>query len=308
MRRAALRFARSEHVRRVVLATPASRELAGHYIAGEDLDSTISALDALHARGLVLSVEQLRAEPSEASDAELAANEYLALVTALQDAGLASGTEISLRLPLLGQRLGRDGELLALDLARRVCTAAGDAGCRVTLDMPDHAWVDSTLWVLGQLRSDFPDTGITLQAMLRRTASDCLDLATPGSRVRLCKGTYREPEEVAYRRQHDVDLNFVRCLRLLMRSACYPMIATHDPRMIEITAELARRTDRRADSFEYQMLYGVRPLEQRRLVDVGETVRVYVPYGPEWYRYYIGRLAERPANVTFFLRALLRRR
>ena len=143
-----------------------------------------------------------------------------------------------------------------------------------------------------------------LQAYLRRTEADCRDLAVPGSRVRLCKGAYDEPATVAYRDRAEVDRSYVRCLRILMDGPGYPMVATHDPRLLRIAAFLARSAGRSADSYEYQMLYGVRTDLQAALADRGERVRVYVPYGEQWYGYFMRRLAERPANTAFFARAL----
>jgi proline dehydrogenase len=171
--------------------------------------------------------------------------------------------------------------------------------------MEDHTTTDSTLGILRELRKDFPETGAVLQSYLRRTEADCRDLAYEGSRVRLCKGAYNEPESVAFGDKHDVDKAYVRCLKVLMAGQGYPMVATHDPRMVDITGALATRHNRPQGSYEYQMLYGIRPDEQRRLAETGEQVRVYLPYGQEWYGYLMRRLAERPSNLTFFLRSLV---
>ena len=178
------------------------------------------------------------------------------------------------------------------------------AGTTVTLDMEDHETTDATLDVLSRLRADFPGTGAVLQAYLRRTEGDCRELATEGSRVRLCKGAYAEPESVAFQSAVDVDKSFVRCLNILMPGPGYPMVATHDPRLIAIAEDRVKWFDRAPQSFEFQMLYGVRPEEQLRLAGLGYTVRSYVPYGTRWYAYLMRRLAERPANLAFFLRAL----
>jgi proline dehydrogenase len=169
--------------------------------------------------------------------------------------------------------------------------------------MEDHTTTDSTLEILRQLRLDFPETGAVLQAYLHRTEADCRDLAYGGSRVRLCKGAYKEPASVAYQRRQEVDLAYVRCMNVLLAGAGYPMFATHDPRLIAIAAD--RAGGRENSTYEFQMLYGIRPDEQRRLAAAGQTVRVYVPYGGEWYGYLMRRLAERPANLAFFGRALL---
>jgi proline dehydrogenase len=168
--------------------------------------------------------------------------------------------------------------------------------------MEDHTTTDSTLEILRQLRVDFPETAAVLQAYLHRTEADCRDLAYAGSRIRLCKGAYREPASVAYQRRQDVDLSYVRCLNVLLAGDGYPMFATHDPRLIAIAQQRAR--DHGKTAYEFQMLYGIRPDEQRRLAGEGHTVRVYVPYGAQWYGYLMRRLAERPANLTFFARAL----
>ena len=170
--------------------------------------------------------------------------------------------------------------------------------------MEDHTTTDSTLEILNRLRVEFPTTGAVLQSYLRRTEGDCRELSGPGSRVRLCKGAYKEPETVAYQSKLDVDLSYVRCLNVLMSGAGYPMLATHDPRLVAIGEDRAKWFDRSSDTFEFQMLYGIRPEEQKRLVEAGYSVRVYVPYGNEWYGYLMRRLAERPANVAFFARAL----
>ena len=171
--------------------------------------------------------------------------------------------------------------------------------------MEDHTTTDSTLAILRELREDFPATGAVLQAYLRRTEADCRDLAYAGSRVRLCKGAYDEPESVAYQDKNDVDRSYVRCLKVLMAGQGYPMVASHDPRLVEIAGALAVRHDRAKGSYEFQMLYGIRPDEQQRLARQGEKMRVYVPYGDEWYGYLMRRLAERPANTAFFVRSLL---
>jgi proline dehydrogenase len=161
------------------------------------------------------------------------------------------------------------------------------------------------LGILRELRKDFPETGAVLQAYLHRTEADCRALAYEGSRVRLCKGAYQEPETVAFQSRLDVDKAYVRCLKVLLAGQGYPMIATHDPRMIEIASSLASRYGRAKGSYEFQMLYGIRPTEQKRLAASGETMRVYIPYGYEWYGYLMRRLAERPQNLTFFVRSLL---
>jgi proline dehydrogenase len=170
--------------------------------------------------------------------------------------------------------------------------------------MEDHTTTDETLETLRELRQDFPSVGAVLQTYLYRTEADCTDLAHEGSRVRLCKGTYKEPESVAFQGKEEVDKSYVRCLKVLMEGHGYPMVASHDPRLVEIAGALAHKQDRAADTFEYQMLYGIRPEEQKRIADRGDQMRVYVPYGQQWYGYLVRRMAERPANTMVFLRGL----
>jgi proline dehydrogenase len=254
---------------------------------------------------LTVSVDHLGEDTVDRTQAESIRDAYTLVLKQLADAGLDHGAEVSVKLSAVGQALPGDGEKIAYENAYQICDAAKTADTTVTLDMEDHTTTDSTLSILGDLRKDFPSVGAVLQAYLHRTEGDCLDLAAEGSRVRLCKGAYFEPESVAYQNRQEVDRSYVRCLKILMSGAGYPMVATHDPRLIEIAGSLAAQNRRVQGSYEYQMLYGVRPEEQRRLVRVGEKVRVYIPYGDEWYGYLMRRLAERPANVAFFLRSLI---
>jgi proline dehydrogenase len=237
----------------------------------------------------------------ERGQAEGVRDAYLTLVEALERVGLRA--EASVKLSALGMSLDH---AVALDNARSICAVAERAGMAVTVDMEDHTTVDSTLAVVRDLRSDFPWVGVAIQAMLRRSEADLRDLA--GTRVRLVKGAYAEPASVAYQRRDEVDRAYVRGLRVLMEApGGYPMVASHDPRMIDVALWLARSLGREPGSYEFQMLYGIRAAEQRRLVGAGERVRVYVPYGVDWYGYFMRRLAERPANLAFFLRSFVSR-
>jgi len=305
LRSVILAAARSSRIERLVATTPATRAVVDRFVAGTTVDDALRVTRALVADGLTVTLDHLGEDTLSAEHAAAARDEYLGLLSALADAGLTPAAEVSVKLSALGQRFD---EKLARDLAAEICAAAQRAGTTVTLDMEDHTTTDSTLDILAELRRDVPTTGVAVQAYLRRTEADCRELSGPGSRVRLCKGAYAEPESVAYQSRLEVDKSYVRCLNLLMAGEGYPMLATHDPRLIAIGQERAKWYDRAPDEFEFQMLYGVRPAEQRRLVAEGYTVRVYVPYGTQWYGYLMRRLAERPANLAFFLRALRSRR
>jgi proline dehydrogenase len=302
LRQVILAASRNPTVKKVVAGAPVSRNMVKRFVAGESVEDAVRVARELTGDGLTVSLDHLGEDTVEIGHADATVKAYLVLLQRLGEAGLTSGgrSEVSVKLTAVGQAIDRR---LALDNARRICDAARAAGTTVTLDMEDHTTTDATLDVLRELRMDYPDTGAVLQAYLRRTEADCRDLAHVGSRVRLCKGAYREPDSVAYQSAGEVDRSYVRCLKVLMAGAGYPMVATHDPRLIAIADRLAAQRER--GTYEYQLLYGVRPMEQRRLAVAGETVRVYVPYGDEWYGYLMRRLAERPANLTFFLRALV---
>jgi proline dehydrogenase len=302
-----LRASRSDGIRGAVSAAPLSRNLVDRFVPGEGMGDVLAATEDLVRSGRAVTIDHLGEDTLDLAQAGATRDTYVRLLGRLADLGLAAGTEVSLKLSAIGQALPVDGHAVALDNARAVCAAASAAGTTVTLDMEDHTTVDSTLAELRDLLADFPWVGAVLQTCLRRTEGDLRDLVHPGSRVRLVKGAYAEPESVAYAAKHEVDLAYVRGMKLLMGGDGYPMIASHDPRMIAIARELAERHDRPRDTYEFQMLYGIRVPEQRRLAAEGETMRVYVPYGEDWYGYFMRRLAERPANVAFFLRSLVSR-
>jgi len=305
LRELLLGVSRSNRLRTVVEKAPVSRSVVARFVAGDENDDAVRVTRELVTDGLTTTIDHLGEDTFDRAQAEGVAAAYISLLKALRDAGLTDSAEVSVKLSAVGQALPGDGERIALENAREICQAAADAGTTVTLDMEDHTTTDSTLSILTDLRKDFPATGAVVQAYLHRTEADSRQLAHAGSRVRLCKGAYQEPASVAYQDKNDVDRSFVRCMKILLGGECYPMLATHDPRLVEIAGSLAARYRREQGSYEYQMLYGVRPEEQRRLVRSGEQVRVYVPYGHEWYSYMMRRLAERPANLTFFLRSLV---
>lgn len=304
---ALLAASRSNRVRNLITRAPGSRRLVGRFVVGETLADALDASRTLVSEGLAVTLDHLGEDTLDVRQADATRETYVALLGRLAELGLAGPVEVSLKLSAVGQSLPGDGHRIALENARAICAAARQAGTTVTLDMEDHTTVDSTLSILRELRVDFPDTGAVLQSCLHRTEADCRDLAHAGSRVRLVKGAYAEPVSVAYPAKADVDLAYVRCLKILMAGDGYPMVASHDPRMIELAAMLATQHGRSPGSYEFQMLYGIRTGEQRRLAAGGAQVRVYVPYGADWYGYFMRRLAERPANVAFFLRSLVSR-
>ena len=302
LRAALLTISRNQTVRRMVETAPVSRDVVRRFVAGTTVDDAVDVCRTLAGRGLYVTLDHLGEDTTEVGHADATTKAYVTALARLADEGLAGHVEVSVKLSAVGQALD---EAMARDNAAAICVAAAAAGTTVTLDMEDHTTTDSTLGILRDLRGDFPWLGAVLQAYLHRTESDCRDLAYAGSRVRLCKGAYKEPASVAFQSRLDVDKSYVRCLRALVEGDGYPMVATHDPRLVAIARTLVRHNERVKGGYEFQMLYGIRPNEQTRLAADGEKVRVYVPYGDEWYGYLMRRLAERPSNVAFFLRSLI---
>lgn len=305
LRSVILAASRSKPLEHVVEFAPPTRAVVRRFVAGSTTEDAVRITRQLVRAGLSVSVDYLGEDTTEPDHAAAVVAEYRTLLATLAEAEMVKDAEVSVKLSALGQHLDA---VRAVAHAAEICRVARDVGTTVTLDMESHRSTDATLAALRELRRDFPDVGAVLQAQLRRTEADCRDLAQRGSRVRLCKGAYSEPESVAYREDRQVDRSYVRCANVLLAGEGHPMFATHDPRLLAIVSDRANAYRRDARSYEFQMLYGVRPDEQRRIAEAGYAMRVYVPYGTQWYGYLMRRLAERPANVMFFLRALASRR
>jgi proline dehydrogenase len=313
LRRMLNRASRSPRARRAVESFPPTRRVVDRFVAGECSDAAIAVARDLLATRMWTSLDLLGEDVSDPSGARATRDSYVALLHALDEAGCALTTEVSLKLSAVGQALPDSGEEIALAHAQEICAVAKTVGSMVTLDMEDHTTVDSTLRVADQLRREYPQTGTVLQSNLKRTEGDLANLArcarSAGSsiRVRLVKGAYKEPSSVAYQRKADVDLAYKRGIDAAMSGPLYAMVATHDPVMLEFAGNSANEQGRGCSDFEIQMLYGIRTDLQHRIVDSSQRMRVYVPFGTDWYPYFMRRLAERPANVAFLLRALARR-
>jgi proline dehydrogenase len=312
-----LAAARSSKLERTVSRLGLTRKVVDRFVAGAGEPAVIETVTELLASGRLISVDYLGEDTTDASQATATVEAYLSLIRAYGtlaqttgDAPAAGGgrpLEVSVKLSALGQSLPEVGRATALANARIICEAADAAGVWVTVDAEDHETTDSTLSIVREIRRDYPWLGTVLQAYLHRTEQDCHDLSGPGSRIRLCKGAYSEPSSVAFQKSAEVDDSYLRCLRVLMNGLGYPMVASHDPKMIAAAHEYAQQAGRSEGDFEFQMLYGIRDDEQLHLVADGKQMRVYVPYGDQWYGYFMRRLAERPANLTFFLGSLVGR-
>ncbi|MEV4194572.1 proline dehydrogenase family protein [Streptomyces toxytricini] len=301
---AILAASRSDKMRRIVSAAPVTKPVVTRFIPGETVDQVIPIVEELTRKGLEVTLDVVGEDITTVEQSYAARDAYLELIGRLKDLGLGEKAEMSVKLSMFGQAL-EGGHELALANVRPVVEAAAAIGTTVTLDAEDHTTLDSMFAIHEELRKDFPQTGCVIQAYLFRTEADARRLADAGSRVRIVKGAYKEPAEVAYQDKGEIDKAYVRILKTLMEGKGYPMIGSHDPRLIVIGQELARQAGRKPDEYEFQMLYGIRSEEHLRLAAEGHRMRVYTAYGTDWYGYFMRRLAEKPANLLFFLRSMI---
>jgi proline dehydrogenase len=292
-------------MRRLISAAPVTKQVVDRFIPGEHVDDIVPVIRELSERGLELTMDVVGEDITTPEQAAAARDAYLELIDRLKPLELGTRAEMSVKLSMFGQALPSDGHELALRNVRPVVEAAAEIGTTVTLDAEDHTTLDSMFAIHEELRKDFPQTGCVIQAYLFRTEDDARRLAASGSRVRLVKGAYKEPASVAYQDRHEIDRAYVRILRTLMEGEGYPMIGSHDPRLIAIAQELAHQAGRKPGDYEFQMLYGIRAEEHVRLAAEGHRMRVYTAYGTDWYGYFMRRLAEKPANLRFFARSML---
>ena len=304
LRSSLLWLSRRRSVGRMATRLPVTRSMVARFVAGETLDQALGALERLRDAGFRTTVDVLGEAVTSVADAGAAADEYLAALDALATRGL--DRNVSVKLSQMG--LGLDDAACRSNV-RRILECAAEHGAFVRIDMEDHTTTDATLALWRDLRpvnDGRGDSGVVIQAALRRSPADVESLIAERARVRLCKGAYVEPAAVAYPDKADVDTAYEQLMGRLLRDGTFPAIATHDERLIGRAVAFVRERGIAADRFEFQMLYGVRRDLQERLVRAGFGVRVYVPFGTQWYPYFMRRLAERPANVAFVLRSVLR--
>ena len=277
---------------------------ARRFIAGESIEEAIPAAAALQGQGLLLTLDYLGESVSTAAAAAAAAADYMTIINAIVESGIERN--ISLKLTQLGLDVDR---ATAVDNMRRILEPADANGFFVRIDMENSPYTEATLEILETLwQQGHRQIGTVMQSYLKRSEADIRRLNALGSRVRLVKGAYKEPREAAYQKKSEVDAAFIELMRLLLDEGTYPAIATHDPDMIDATKAHARSRNYANDRFEFQMLYGIRRDLQNALVKEGYRVRVYVPFGQQWYPYFMRRLGERPANFAFVVKGLLSER
>jgi proline dehydrogenase len=302
LRSALLKLSESKSFANWVTTNAQTRRMSHRFVAGEELDEALSAATVCNDQGMFASLDYLGENVSTTADAQHARDSYLEIFEKL--AAQKINANVSCKLTALGLDLSSDFcEGLVLSIVERA--AATDNFLRVDMEGSTHT--QRTIDLVKRVRSQSPAIGTVIQAYLYRSESDIQDLLTVGCRIRLCKGAYKESAEVAFEKKMDVDGNYVRLVKMLLPSGFYHGIATHDPKMIAATIRCAAESKISKEDFEFQMLYGVRTDLQRRLVRDGYRVRVYIPYGHDWFPYFMRRLAERPANVGFFLRNFLRK-
>lgn len=281
-------------------AFPLTRRMVRRFVPGERLDDALATLDTLRDQGMRWTVDVLGESVHSELMATAAADRYIQTLDALTDHGLEAN--VSVKLTQMGLAIDRD---FCLANVGRIVARAREVGAFVRIDMEDHTKTEVTLEIVRTLHAGYQGVGAVIQSYLRRSAADVAALISEGIRVRLCKGAYDEPASVAFRTREEVDNSYVALMERLLADGNYAALATHDDALVERALAFAGRNDIPTARYEFQMLYGIRRDLQERLVDAGQTVRVYVPYGSQWFPYYMRRLGERPQNVISILVSVL---
>jgi proline dehydrogenase len=300
MRSFLLHLSESKRLAPLIMHNGLSRRVARRFVAGETLDDAVEVARKVNGAMQLASLDLLGENVSDEAGARQAAGNYLAIFERIEREGLDSN--VSLKLTQLGIDLN---ESLCQELLETIIARAAAQGNFVRIDMEGSPYTERTVEITKRVRAKYAAVGTVMQAYLYRTEKDVLDLISAGCRLRLCKGAYKEPPDIAFPKKSDVDANYVKLMKLILPSGIYHGIATHDPAMIDATKAFAREKNIGREQFEFQMLYGIRTDLQKQLVRDGFRLRIYIPYGTDWFPYFMRRLAERPANLTFFLRNLL---
>lgn len=295
----------SRSIRSMAERSRMGRRMSSRFVAGTSVEEALAVVVATNARGMSVSLDNLGENVTNAEEAKHSAKLYHELLEEISKRGLDSN--VSLKLTHMGLDVD---ESLALGITSEIVADAARRGSFVRIDMEGSPYTQKTLDLVRELHrkpGHAKHVGAVIQSYLRRSERDVEELCAEGIRIRLCKGAYKEPAEIAFQPKSEVDANFVKLTKIMLKSGTFHGIATHDPKMIEATIAFARSEKIAPDSFEFQMLHGVRRDLQEQLVKDGWGMRVYVPFGTEWYPYFMRRLAERPANVLFIAKNMLRR-
>ena len=296
-----LELGKSPRLRRWITSSGTTRRLAQRFVPGEELAAALEAARKSNHAGMTASLDHLGENVLTREDAERARAAYTQALDGIAAENIDAN--ISLKLTHIGLDLGDE---FCVEQLRAVTGRAMEHRNFVRVDMEGSAYTDRTLQIIKQTRSETEAVGTVIQAYLYRSEADIRELLSIGCRIRLVKGAYKEPAKIAFPRKKDVDANYIKLMKILLPSGIYHAIATHDPNMVEATIRFAAEHDITKDKFEFQMLYGIRTDLQARLVRQGYRVRVYIPFGRDWFPYFMRRLAERPANLLFFARHVFR--
>ncbi len=301
MRALLLKFSNSPGLARWVTSHKTTRRMSQRFVAGESLDQAVAAARVCNADGMKVSLDLLGESVTNADEARAARDAYLGIFDRIAQEQLDAN--VSMKLTQLGLDLDLE---LCQGMVEEIVSRAVGYGNFVRVDMEASAYTQRTIDVVKRVRAKSPAIGVVVQSYLRRTESDVRDLLALGCRMRLCKGAYKEGPDVAFPAKADVDANYVTLMKMMLPSGIYHGIATHDPKMIAATQQFVAEKGIGKEAFEFQMLYGIRTDLQRELVKRAYNLRVYIPYGKDWFPYFMRRLAERPANMMFFVRNLFR--
>ncbi len=297
-----LYMAQNEAVRRFVMSNRAARGASRRFVAGEELDEAIEATRVLNQKGMHVTLDHLGENVSDEQEAQATTQGYIEILDRIKASGVDAN--VSLKLTSLGLDISQD---LCQNNITRILEHAGQFPLFVRIDMEGSAYTERTVDMTLRLHERFEHVGTVIQSCLYRSKKDVEQLIAQGVRVRLVKGAYKEPKSVAFQLKSEVDHNFVRLMTMLLQRGNYPALATHDEAIINAACKYARENGIGQDAFEFQMLYGIRRDLQERLVRRGYHVRIYVPYGSQWYPYLMRRMAERPANLAFVVSNAVRR-
>ncbi len=298
-------LSKSHRAERFIAGSPLTRRVVSRFIAGYELEDALKAVSELNAKGHEASLNHLGESVTSEEMARQVAEEYILTLEEIAKRGLRS--HVSVKPTQLGIDLREE---ICYELLHRVLEKAEELGIFIRIDMENTPYTDKTLDLHWKLRDSFSNLGVAIQSYLRRSEEDIKKMMEKGGKVRLVKGAYLEPEDVAFPDKKDVDSNFVKLLEMMLnRSAfekgCRVAVATHDEKLVDYAIEYAAKQGMNKSEFEFQMIYGIRRDLQEKLLQSGFSIRVYVPYGHSWYPYFMRRLAERPANLMFFLRHLI---
>jgi len=296
-----LYLAQNDHLREFVISNRATRSVSRRFVAGEALDDAIQATRVLNQRGMHVSLDHLGENVSDAREAKSAARDYITILDTIKQTGVDAN--ISIKLTALGLDISQE---LCEENVCNILENAGEYPIFVRIDMEGSAYTEQTVDVTLRMHQQFEHVGTVIQSCLYRSKQDVEQLIAQGVRIRLVKGAYQEPKEVAFQNKSDVDHNYVQLMMMLLLKGNYPALATHDEAIINAACKYARDHGISKEAFEFQMLYGIRRDLQEKLVSQGYNMRIYVPYGSQWYPYLIRRLAERPANLMFVMSNALR--